>query len=124
MLKKILCGFISYVSLTTYAAGIEDISHQKLANMDTKNYLIVDVRTTEEYKNGHVPKAINIPLQMLQDNFQSVQPDKSKTLVLYCRSGYRAGKAAKALQKSGYTKLLHLQGDMLGWEKAKLPIEK
>ncbi|MCF2949519.1 rhodanese-like domain-containing protein [Paraglaciecola aquimarina] len=124
MFKKIIGGLIGLISLSAYAAHIEDITQQTLVEMDKKTHVIIDVRTEKEYQEGHVPAAINIPLQMLQDNFESVQPDKNKTLVLYCRSGYRAGKAAKVLQDKGYTNLVHLQGDMLGWQKSGLPIEK
>ena len=44
--------------------------------------------------------------------------------MLYCRSGYRAGKAAEALEEDGYQNLRHLEGDMQGWLKAGLSIEK
>lgn len=124
MLKNIMLGFISFLSLSIYAASIEEVNQNTLLNMEKGTHIIVDVRTKQEYQEGHVPNAINIPLQKLQADFKPAVLSKDKTLVLYCRSGYRAGKAAKILQDNGYTNLVHLDGDMLGWIEAKLPIEK
>jgi rhodanese-related sulfurtransferase len=124
MLKNIMLGFISFLSLSGYAASIEEVNQNTLLNMDKSTHILVDVRTPKEYQEGHVPNAINIPLHLLQDDIANIELNKDKTLVLYCRSGYRAGKAAKILQNHGYSKLKHLEGDMLGWSKAKLPIEK
>jgi rhodanese-related sulfurtransferase len=124
MLKKIIFGLISLLSFSLYAADVKDITQQSLLAMDKSNHVIIDVRTQQEYQAGHVPNAINVPLQKLQSDFQAAALSKNKTLVLYCRSGYRAGKAAEVLKDNGYTNLLHLDGDMLGWIEAKLPIEK
>ena len=82
------------------------------------------IPTAEEYLAGHVPGAVNFPLSKLKEAEHLIPLDKNKTLVLYCRSGYRAGKAANILKRHSYSKLLHLKGDMLGWEAENLPIEK
>jgi phage shock protein E len=91
---------------------------------DSNNVAIIDVRTHEEFQQGHVPNAINVPLSKIIGDPTVLTFSKEKIIVLYCRSGYRAGKAAEALEEDGYQNLRHLEGDMQGWLKAGLSIEK
>lgn len=62
------------------------------------NYIIVDVRTKEEYDDGHVVGAINVPYDEILD----ASLDKDKTIVVYCRSGRRSGIAYDTLVNNGY----------------------
>lgn len=87
--------------------------------------LILDVRSPEEYAEGHIPGAINIPHDRLSSRLAEVGSHKDREIVLYCRSGRRVGVAANILQAAGFSKLLHLAGDMSGWlDKGNLPISK
>ena len=82
---------------------------------------VLDVRTPEEFASGHVPGAVNIPYDQVPSRLAEIPKDKE--VVLYCRSGRRAGLAAAELEKAGYTDLQLMQGDMPAWEKAGLPVE-
>ncbi|HSQ41594.1 MAG TPA: rhodanese-like domain-containing protein [Fibrobacteraceae bacterium] len=73
---------------------------QAVAVRDT---IWIDVRTPQEFDAGHLSEATNIPLQVLDQEFQSRVPDKNAVIVLYCRSGHRAGMALERLQSWGYT---------------------
>ena len=87
--------------------------------------LILDVRSPEEYKEGHVPGAINIPHDQLGSRLAEIGSHKNKDVVLYCRSGKRTAIAADILQSEGFSKLQHLDGDMNGWlSNSKLPVAK
>lgn len=69
--------------------------------------IIIDVRRVDEYQSGHIPGAINIPL----DELESAQlPDKEETIYLYCRTGNRSGKAAKILADMGYEHIVDFGG--------------
>ena len=83
---------------------------------------LLDVRTAEEFAEGHVPHATNIPVQVLATRLAEVPKDKD--VVVYCHSGVRATRAAMLLKESGYTRVSEMQGSMMAWEAAKLPIEK
>jgi|TARA_B110000503_G_C7081535_1_gene385384 rhodanese-related sulfurtransferase len=122
--KHVTFWVLSLLSISAYSSNVSDISQQELFEANSNNVVIVDVRTTEEFQQGHVPNAINVPLSNIIDNPDILTFSKEKPIVLYCRSGYRAGKAAEALQKYGYTNLRHLEGDMQGWSKAGLPVAK
>lgn len=72
-----------------------------------KSITIIDVRTAEEYKTGHVEGAINIPYDEIENE---VNYDKDQTIAVYCRTGVRSSEAAKTLEKMGYTKIYDLGG--------------
>lgn len=61
---------------------------------------IVDVRTADEFRSGHVKGAINIPLDRIQDQLKKI--DKSKAVITCCRSGARSGAAADILKRAGF----------------------
>ncbi len=83
--------------------------------------VVIDVRTAEEFAKGHVPGAINIPHDQIASRLADVPKDKD--VVLYCHSGRRAGLAATVLQDHGYTRLSHLEGDMIAWQQNGRPLQ-
>ncbi len=78
--------------------------------MDESQVMVIDVRTPEEYKEGHVDKAINLPLDQIANEIMKVLPDKEATVLLYCRSGNRSAQAAKILSDLDYTKVYDFGG--------------
>ena len=86
--------------------------------------MLVDVRTPGEFQNGHLAGAINIPLQELDRRLQELRPYRDTELVLYCESGMRAGYAERMLRQQGFTELRSLEGHMMSWRKAGLPMER
>lgn len=73
--------------------------------MDTKQPILVDVRSAAEYASGHVEHAIHLPLDRLVQDASALLPDKSAPLVLYCVSGARSAVALQCLQQMGYTQV-------------------
>jgi len=67
--------------------------------------LIIDVRTTEEYRAGHVQDAVNIPYDEITGRIAALAPDRDSRIVLYCRSGRRSGIAEQALRQMGYRQI-------------------
>ncbi|WP_050905847.1 rhodanese-like domain-containing protein [Vibrio campbellii] len=78
--------------------------------------MIVDVRTTQEFADGHLDNAVNFPLSELDKHFANV--DKDTQIVLYCRSGNRSGQAYQYLQSQGFTNL-HNAGGLVEMQQAK-----
>jgi phage shock protein E len=77
--------------------------------------LIIDVRTADEYRAGHVRDAINIPYDEIAARIAAFVPDRDSRIVLYCRSGRRSGIAEQALRQMGYRQVENKGGlnDML-----------
>lgn len=64
---------------------------------------VIDVRSAEEYREGHIREAVHIPYEQIADRITTIVPDRDTRIILYCRSGRRAGIAEQALRKLGYT---------------------
>jgi len=75
--------------------------------------VLVDVREPHEFAAGHIPGAINIPLQQLDSRLTELQP-KETPVVLYCRSGNRSGSATRMLKSAGFA-AVHDLGPMSRW---------
>lgn len=83
--------------------------------MDTEeNYIILDVRTQEEYDQGHIPGAILIPDNRIDADAEKVLTDKNQLILVYCRSGRRSKLAAERLVQLGYTNIKEF-GGILDW---------
>lgn len=118
----LLVFFFSSLALAT-ESGFASISAQQLLQVK-QDVVVVDVRSPEEYAEGHVPGAINLPHDRINEFLTQLENDKSSSLVLYCRSGRRAKLAANELQKLGFGNISLLEGDMLGWQEQGLQVEK
>lgn len=84
--------------------------------------LLLDVRTAEEFAAGHIPGARNLSSAELSERMGELKGFEQKPVVIYCRSGRRAGEVVARLEKAGFTQLYHLSGDWQGWVKGKHPI--
>ena len=83
--------------------------------METEdNYVILDVRTDEEYSEGHIPGAMLIPDYEIEDKAESMLKDKDQLILVYCRSGNRSKGASEALAKLGYTNVVEF-GGIIDW---------
>lgn len=69
--------------------------------------LFLDVRTPGEYASGYVQGALNLPLDRFVQDYANVAPDKSKQIVLYCRSGARSGQATQFLLQQNYQNVIN-----------------
>jgi len=120
MRSLLLVSLILFSSLTF--AKVEQISQQALLinQMSETPHHIIDVRSPEEFAAGHLKGALNIPFNQIDEYQDLLNSLKGKTLVVYCRSGRRAGIFEKALSKEGFN-LLHLSGDMNAWQAENLP---
>lgn len=79
--------------------------------MDTeKDYILLDVRTPEEYESSHIPGAILIPDTEVEERAERELPDKDQLILVYCRSGNRSKTASQILANMGYTNVKEFGG--------------
>ena len=107
------------------AVAVAPMSQEALLEHQSRHpdhLFVLDVRTPQEYAEGHVPGAVNVPHDQLASRLAEVPKDKD--VVLYCKSGRRAGIAADVLAANGYMRLSHLEGDMPAWIEKGRPVEK
>lgn len=80
-----------------------------------KDYVILDVRTKDEYKEGHIPGAICVPNETIGEDNIAELPEKKQVILVYCRSGRRSKQAADKLSTLGYTNVYEF-GGILDWQ--------
>lgn len=81
--------------------------------LDEEDVLLLDVRTDEEFVTGHIPEAINIPVQELEERLHELN-NKEQKILIYCKSGRRSIIACEILETYGYTKLYNM-GGVVDW---------
>ena len=106
-----------------FGPSVPQISAQDLSEKLKvgKHPMVIDVRQPEEFKQGHISGAKLIPLNELTRRIEELP--KSREIVCVCASGSRSYSAAKMLMKAGYT-VFDMQGGMMSWRRAKLPVQK
>ena len=110
----LLCGCekentetISFITIT---------SEEAMKRMEEEtDFLILDVRTKEEYEEGHINDAINIPNEVIEQEAESFLKDKGQTIYVYCRSGRRSKQACQTLCNLGYTHVIDF-GGIIDWK--------
>ena len=88
------------------------------------NIAILDVRTAKEFADGHVAGAVNIDVNQADFAQKIDQLDRSKTYIVYCRSGRRSSKAVSIMASKGFRNLYNVSDGFLGWNKNGLPFVK
>ncbi len=81
---------------------------KKLIDEKNENYLLIDVRTEEEYMGGHIPTAINIPHTEIESHIDKIPKDK--LIIVYCKIGGRASLAVSKLEELGYKNIINFGG--------------
>ena len=116
-MKKIIPFLMALLLLAGCGAQSEESTYRQVnaeeaATMmeEESGYIILDVRTTEEYSEKHIPGAINIPNETIGTEDIPELPDKEQLILVYCRSGNRSKQAAEKLVKLGYTNIVELGG--------------
>lgn len=117
--------FILAVGLSSCSSG-SPTNHIAMKDYEpqAKN-ILVDIRTPEEFADGHLENAININFfdENFVTNFES-QFDKNDTIYIHCKSGGRSTKAVQILEQKGFKNLIHLDGGFLQWLEAGKPVEQ
>ena len=95
-------GFFDFLRQPDVNQGVNDYKN-------TNGAVLLDVRTPQEYSEGHIPGSKNVPLQTL-DKIRNIVDNKDTELFVYCHSGARSRQAAEALRHMGYTKVNNIGG--------------
>lgn len=121
-MKKFLCVILFLVlSVSLFSCKkeghvdyISAIEAKQLMD-SSEDYIILDTRTQEEYNESHIPDAILIPYDKIEENAKEMLPDKDSLIFVYCRTGRRSKHAAARLYELGYTNVKEF-GGILSWE--------
>lgn len=109
VLALVLTGVTNFAPKTT---GYRQVTTEEAVNiMQTEeNYVILDVRTAQEFASGHIPGAVLLPNETIGTEDILLLPDKDQLILVYCRSGNRSKQAAEKLAQLGYTNIVEFGG--------------
>jgi len=134
MKQLIMIMALSLVTSTAAACGL-GVKVDGYENTDTQHtwqhwmagdkspmpFMLLDVRTAEEYAKGHIKGALLIPVQELEQRISEVPKDRQ--VYVYCRSGVRSSRASNILVNAGYTRIENVRGGVMAWKDAGYPVE-
>lgn len=110
--------------LKTRTEGVNVLNTDKFEKeLQTTDVQIVDVRTPQEFADGHLPNAININIMGSNFEAETAKLDKDKPVLVYCKSGGRSAKAASNLKAQGFKNISDLDGGITSWRQAGKAIE-
>ena len=93
--------------------------------MNKENAVVVDIRSVEDFKKGHLLGSINIPVAKIdKGSFSSIEKDKNSPIIMVCDSGTRSSGAAKKLVAAGFENVSNLATGINGWTSASFPTTK
>lgn len=92
-----------------------EITLEELKMKQNQDAIIVDVRSNQEFNEGHLPGAINIPYYEIKRNISNFINDKNQEIVVYCQEGVRSKQAYKILKKMNYQKVFNLFKGLDNW---------
>ena len=117
MIFTVSCGDTGADPGDSGQIGYQQISQDEAVRImeEESDYIIVDVRRQDEYAEGHIPGAINVPNEDITDVEPPELPDKDQILLVYCRSGNRSKEASEKLAEIGYTNVYEF-GGIIDWK--------
>lgn len=120
-MKKYLAVFLALLALTGCAAAPTKSAYRQIsmdeaieAMATEEDYIILDVRTAEEFAEKHIPGAVCVPNETISSSDIPELPDKEQLILVYCRSGNRSRQAAQKLADMGYTNVAEF-GGIIDW---------
>jgi rhodanese-related sulfurtransferase len=124
-MKKVIAILASVLLLAgcSTSSSAMDLNVSEFSSKVTDAGVVtLDVRTPGEFNEGHIERAILVDFQSGNFENEIASLDKTKTYAVYCRSGSRSGQAVKVMKDAGFTKLYNLDGGVIDWANAGLPL--
>ncbi len=111
----LVCGLTAFFALRpAMNKGSRVSAGEAKALIDNGDCLLLDVREAGEYAAGHIPGAVNLPLDQIKAGAEQLPPDKDRLILVYCLTGRRADRAGKSLKALGYTRVKNM-GGIMNW---------
>ena len=116
-MRKLVSVFLAAIFLAGCSAPKETVSYRQISMDEAitmmeeeSGYIILDVRTPEEFADKHIPGAVNIPNETIAAEEIPELPEKDQLILVYCRSGNRSKQASEKLAALGYTNVVEFGG--------------
>lgn len=97
---------------------------QAIDLINHRDAVVIDVRPAADYRQGHILNAINLPINGFANQLATLSKYKGRPIIVNCRSGAQSAVACAQLRKAGFSEVYNLQGGILAWESAGLPLSR
>ncbi len=118
-MNRVIFLFVIFISSCQFfdSSKINIISDSQFLEIQDTDYILVDVRTIDEYESGHIQNAINFDFYSESFQKEILSLEKKSSIILYCRSQNRSTKAANFLKENGYKEISVIEGGITSWVK-------
>jgi len=107
------------------ASGVPNLNPAEAVTLiNRSNAFVLDVREDAEFAAGHIANATHIPLAQMATRINEIKKYQNKPILVNCQRGARSAQACKLLREAEFTQVHNLQGGMIAWQEAKLPVVK
>ena len=119
----LLLAVVAY-ELRQRAHSAASVSPTEAVRMMNDGAVLVDVRSVNQFKDGHIAGARNVPGDQVADGAKSLEKFRDKTIITCCESGITSGSAARKLTELGFKQVFNLRGGLAAWRQDNLPVTK
>lgn len=121
----VILGLLFQGPIMRFLQGVKAVNPQDaLQMMNHRKATVIDVREADEYESGHIRNARHIPLNELEKRDRDLPKDKSRPIIVACRTGIRSARGAGTLKGKGYENVYNLEGGLTRWQSENLPTVK
>lgn len=118
-----LLGALVWTSISTTGPGqLSPADAVRLISRE--DAVVIDLRSDGEFRNGHVVNAVHVPFDQIEGRLRRLEKYRRKPVIAACRTGQQSATAARRLRTEGFEQVHRLQGGMVAWQNADLPLTK
>ena len=118
-----LLGALVWTSISTTGAG-QVSPTDAVALISREDAVVIDLRSDGEFRNGHIVNAVHIPFDQIETRLGRLGKYRQRPVIAACRTGQQSASLAKRLRSEGFERVHRLQGGMVAWQNADLPLAK
>ncbi len=121
----VISGALIAGELQQHISGVKQIGPAEATLLvNHKDALLLDVREKSEHQDGLLPGAVSIPLREIEQRLVELEKYRQRPLIVFCKNGRHGKRACGLLRKQGFETIYNLDGGLLAWRTANMPIQK
>jgi rhodanese-related sulfurtransferase len=121
----VIAGMLVWTLIQGAGRGVKKLSPADATQLiNREDAVVLDVRTDGEFNQGHIVNAVHVPQKSVPESLGKLEKYRARPIITACRTGQLAATAGNTLRKNGFERVYNLQGGLLAWEGANLPLTK
>ncbi len=118
-------ALLLFLELSRHFGRMKSVGPVKAIQLNNReDAVFLDIRDDGEYRKGHIPNTLHIPLKELTERVSELEKYRGRPIIACCRSGNRSAAAGSILAKQGFESVYNLDGGINAWQSANLPVNK